>query len=94
MRFVVTGRVQGVGFRYATRQMARRLGLSGWVANRPGGDVETCARGDAASLAKFEAWLWEGPAHARVEAVAVVAHADTDDDNDGGVDNGDFIIRV
>ena len=53
--------------------MAERLGLSGWVRNLPGGEVEITAVGDPRKLAELEAWLWVGPAHARVAEVVVTA---------------------
>ncbi|BAU49036.1 acylphosphatase [Sulfurifustis variabilis] len=67
--FYVSGRVQGVFYRATACDVARRLGLTGWVRNLPDGRVEALACGEAAALRAFEAWLWEGPAHARVEAV-------------------------
>ena len=92
LRFVVSGRVQGVGFRYATRRMAEQLNLSGWVANRPNGEVEALARGEAAHLARFEAWLWSGPDSASVSEVKVET-APADSDN-ADTDTADFRIRV
>jgi len=68
-RFVVSGRVQGVGFRYAAMAQARRLGLSGWVGNRDDGAVEGLACGDDGSLARLRDWLAQGPPAARVERV-------------------------
>lgn len=68
-RFTVSGVVQGVGYRYATYDEARRLGLSGWVRNRANGDVEALACGEADALAAFERWLWQGPRAARVSNV-------------------------
>ena len=68
--FIVSGRVQGVGFRHGTRVMAEQLELSGWVKNLPGGEVEVVAVGDPKNLAEFETWLWAGPSHARVTGVA------------------------
>ncbi|HEX7044338.1 MAG TPA: acylphosphatase [Burkholderiales bacterium] len=68
-RFVVSGRVQGVGFRYAACDEAERLGLTGWVRNLPNGDVEALACGDAEALQAFERWLWKGPRAARVRDV-------------------------
>jgi len=68
--FRVSGRVQGVAFRAATLDEARRLGLTGWVRNLPNGDVEVLASGDVESLAALERWLWRGPRAARVTAVA------------------------
>ena len=49
-RFVISGRVQGVGFRWFVRVQARRLGLAGWVANAPDGSVEIAASGEQARL--------------------------------------------
>jgi acylphosphatase len=68
---MVSGRVQGVGFRYFTQDMAAREGLSGRVRNLPDGRVEVVAEGDEETLARFEASLWRGPSHARVENVEV-----------------------
>jgi acylphosphatase len=68
-RFVVSGRVQGVGFRYAACAEAERLGLTGWVRNLSNGDVEALACGEADTLHAFEQWLWQGPRAARVAAV-------------------------
>ena len=50
MRIIVRGRVQGVGFRYATVSEARRLGLAGWARNAPDGSVEILAEGDPAAV--------------------------------------------
>lgn len=63
------GRVQGVMFRAAAAQEARRLGLTGRVWNRDDGAVEAEAAGDAAALTEFETWLHRGPSHAEVESV-------------------------
>jgi acylphosphatase len=69
IRFLVSGRVQGVGFRYAAQDKAQVLGLSGWVRNRRDGDVEGVAQGPQESLESFENWLWQGPRHAGVSRV-------------------------
>ncbi|MFL5605387.1 MAG: acylphosphatase [Gemmatimonadaceae bacterium] len=68
----VTGRVQGVGFRWFVREEARRLGLSGWVTNLAGGDVEVAAGGEASSLERLRRALQVGPAGAQVERVEEV----------------------
>jgi acylphosphatase len=65
----VTGRVQGVGFRWWTRSQATRLGLSGSVRNLSDGAVLVHARGSADQLAALEACLRDGPPGARVTAV-------------------------
>jgi len=74
----IHGRVQGVGFRWFAREEARRLGLSGWVTNRPEGDVEVEAGGEASSLERLRRALEVGPAGARVERVE-----DLDQESDG-----------
>jgi acylphosphatase len=65
----VGGRVQGVGFRWFIREEARRLGLAGWVRNRPDGSVELAARGEAASVERFARSARAGPPGARVMSV-------------------------
>lgn len=66
---IVHGYVQGVSFRYYTRCAADRLGLTGWVANRPDGTVKVVAEGDEATLQELLAFLQEGPPTARVQQV-------------------------
>jgi acylphosphatase len=68
-RFLVSGRVQGVGFRYFARRMATRLGISGWVRNLPDGAVEVVADGSPDALARFQEELRSGPTLAVVERV-------------------------
>lgn len=68
-RFRVRGRVQGVGFRWWTRDLAGRLGLTGTVRNLPDGSVEVCAQGDDAALAELRARLATGAPGAVVESV-------------------------
>lgn len=68
----VSGRVQGVGFRWATARRARSLGLAGAVWNRPDGIVEVHARGPSAALDELEKWLARGPSAARVTGVQAV----------------------
>jgi len=70
-RYVIVGRVQGVGFRYFTEAAAAREGLSGWVRNSPDGSVEVSVEGDAEALERFERGLYHGPPGARVARVDV-----------------------
>ena len=65
----VSGRDQGVGFRYSTILEARRLGVNGWVRNAANGDVEIWAEGQSECLTQFLAWLHRGPQFARVDSV-------------------------
>lgn len=68
-RWVVRGRVQGVGFRWFVWREAERLGLSGIARNLPDGSVEVVAAGTEAAIAELERSLAQGPAAARVERV-------------------------
>jgi acylphosphatase len=65
-RIVVSGRVQGVGFRYFVRQQAQALDLAGWVRNLPDGRVEAFFEGPASALEAVEQRLREGPSASRV----------------------------
>jgi len=69
MRAFVSGRVQQVGYRQECRQMARSLGLYGWVRNLTDGRVEVFAQGSAEDLDRLVAWLWSGPPMATVTGV-------------------------
>ena len=71
-RYLVSGRVQGVGFRFFTHRAATREGLHGWVRNLPDGRVEIAAEGDADALERFERDVRHGPPAARVEHVEVL----------------------
>jgi acylphosphatase len=69
VRARISGRVQGVGFRWWARGEARRLGLDGWVRNRRDGSVEVQAAGPAAAVEELIALCREGPLGAAVTAV-------------------------
>lgn len=68
---LITGRVQGVGYRAGFEERARALGLSGWVRNRHDGSVEAMVDGDARALDAIVEWAGCGPAGAQVRHVAV-----------------------
>jgi acylphosphatase len=68
-RFVVRGRVQGVGFRYFVERAAQQLRLHGYVRNRADGSVEVYASGAAERVNDLKARLWSGPSMSRVENV-------------------------
>jgi acylphosphatase len=72
-RFLVSGRVQGVGFRYFVQEAAMVEGLAGWVRNLPSGAVEVFAEGDAEALERFARKVARGPSAARVDNVETVA---------------------
>jgi acylphosphatase len=70
-RFLVAGRVQGVGYRYFARDAARLEGIRGTVQNLDDGRVEVVAAGEAEAMTRFERALRRGPAGARVDDVQV-----------------------
>ena len=82
---VVTGRVQGVGFRWFVQQHAARLRLTGYARNLPNGDVEVVARGDEPHLQALIGELKRGPGMSRVEGVHVTWTADLPDYRDFGI---------
>src|SRR2546422_2497627 len=67
-RYLVFGRVQGVGFRWFVLREAQRLGLRGFCSNLPDGTVEVVAEGEDAALAQLERALGRGPPAARVRS--------------------------
>ena len=87
-RFLVSGQVQGVGFRWFVARHARTLGLGGYARNLPDGRVEVVASGAGAeAIARLEELLRAGPAHARVERLERL------DDVDETVTSRSFDIR-
>jgi acylphosphatase len=68
-RFYISGRVQGVGYRYFAQRVAAKLGLSGYVKNLDDGRVEAYAVGATDQLQAFQTQLRRGPSYALVEAV-------------------------
>ncbi|HUX33029.1 MAG TPA: acylphosphatase [Gemmatimonadaceae bacterium] len=77
-RLVVTGRVQGVGYRWFARETARALGVAGWACNMPDGSVVLEIAGPAEIVARFTAELQLGPPTAQVAGVRVSARASAD----------------
>ena len=70
-QYRISGRVQGVGFRYFALDRAAREGIQGWIRNTPDGRVEAFAEGDAEAVERFERSLRHGPPGARVDLVDV-----------------------
>ena len=66
---IVTGKVQGVAFRYSAREKALDLNLMGWVRNRKDGSVEIYVQGDKGSVDQMENWAHAGPPAAEVHKV-------------------------
>ena len=81
----VRGTVQGVAFRWHTKERARELGLAGWVRNLPDGRVEVWIEGEGPAVEEMLAWLRRGPPSARVASVEVV------DETLGGAER--FVVR-
>ena len=70
-RFVVSGRVQGVGFRWFVQDAATRAGATGWVRNLPDGGVEALVEGESDVVARVESAVRSGPRAARVDRVSI-----------------------
>ena len=70
-RAIVTGGVQGVGFRWSAREAAQRFGVTGWARNRLDGSVEAEIEGEPEEVERMLTWLRTGPPGADVEAVDV-----------------------
>ncbi|MBN1523263.1 MAG: acylphosphatase [Spirochaetales bacterium] len=68
---IVSGRVQGVGFRYSTQQYAQRLGVTGFVENLIDGSVRVVAEGQSAEIDQLLAWLKKGPPGAYVRDLSI-----------------------
>lgn len=73
---IITGRVQGVGYRASCARQAVGLGLTGWVRNRWDGAVEALFEGEAAAVARMVEWCWEGPMMADVTGVEIASLPD------------------
>jgi len=68
---IINGRVQGVFYRASAKQVAREIGVTGWVKNTDEGDVEMVAAGTEEQLRKFIDWCKVGPARAKVTEVVI-----------------------
>jgi acylphosphatase len=76
-RYMITGRVQRVGFRAFTQAAAARERILGWVRNTPDGRVEVFAEGDLEAMERFERKLGHGPPGARVERIEALPDVPT-----------------
>ena len=83
---VISGQVQGVGYRFSACNVATDLGLTGWVSNRIDGRVEIVAEGNIAILEQLVTWAKKGPSYATVNDVIVEQRTASGDFNN-------FIIR-
>jgi len=77
-RFTVSGRVQGVGFRWFVQELAALEGVSGWVCNLPDGRVEALVQGDLDSVVRVERQIRRGPPAAAVDSVDVTDEPPSD----------------
>jgi acylphosphatase len=68
---IIRGRVQGVFFRASTQREAKRLGITGWVKNRPDGGIEFLAEGEEDAIRELTSWANHGPSAARVDGIDV-----------------------
>ncbi len=75
---LISGRVQGVGFRATVWEVAQSLSLSGWVRNLVDGRVEMLAEGPEGEVLRLVSWAWTGSEGARVDSVEVRRHAPGD----------------
>lgn len=71
IKLFITGKVQGVGYRFSAKQQAEQLGITGWVNNRPNGNVEIVAEGHQEQLNQFIIWAQNGPQFANVLNVVI-----------------------
>ncbi|MGR3277647.1 acylphosphatase [Acaryochloris marina NIES-2412] len=71
LRAVISGKVQGVGYRYSTRDKARSLGLVGWVRNLADGRVEAMTEGERRQVDIMMEWFKQGPPAAEVDGIEI-----------------------
>jgi acylphosphatase len=86
-RWIVTGQVQGVGFRWYIHKLAREYEVVGWVTNLPDGSVEVVAKGLGRAITSLDGFIRKGPAGAKVEQVV------TNDVPHDAVDTKSFNIK-
>ena len=79
---IISGRVQGVWFRASTKQIAKQLGLTGWVRNTPDGCVEAVFEGDEKLVEEIIKWCHHGPALSKVNNVEVKNQEPTNEFSD------------
>lgn len=71
VHLLITGKVQGVFYRASAKEVAEKLGLTGWIKNTGNGNVEALVCGKKEDVLEFAGWCRKGPARARVEDVVI-----------------------
>jgi len=71
IHILITGKVQGISFRYYTKKKAEELQIKGWVKNLPNGDVEIVVEGNNSNITSFMDWCKTGPSLANVKNIAI-----------------------
>ena len=96
IHLIISGMVQGVGFRFSTRQKASELGITGRVRNIRGGRLECIAEGDKEVIEKFIDWCRKGPPAASVESVQTINRKVKDSRayNDFTVEYGSYPFKI
>ena len=92
VHFLISGRVQGVGFRRFVARIAQEHRISGWVTNTDDGNVEVCASGDTSDLAQFVQLCRQGPIFAKVIDLTFFDQKNPPISTDQGI-NGFYITR-
>ena len=82
----VTGKVQGVGFRWSAHSRAKELGLTGWVRNLPDRRVELCFQGEQGAVNEMEDWCRSGPPNFRVKVTGISVSDEEPVDGETGFD--------
>ena len=70
-RILISGKVQGVGYRYSLAELARDLNIQGWCRNLPDGRVEAWLQGAQEPMSQIMDWIYQGPPQSRVENVEI-----------------------
>ena len=84
-RLLISGTVQGVGYRWSCQRAAKGIGVTGWVRNLPDGRVEAVAQGTKEQVDQFIQWCYRGPAEARVTEIALSTEETAGDFQDFGI---------
>ena len=84
-RLLISGIVQGVGYRWSCNREARSLGLTGWVRNLPDGRVEAVLQGTRDQVERMIKWCYRGPSEAQVSDIAVSYEDALEDFQDFGI---------